>query len=361
MSLLSQQSQVNADSAFFAPASGGGGGGGAGGPNLTVSTLTVNTSLSGTSPSGLQITSPTLIQQNGTNGPWLTVGSAGGNNGYVTIEYAQDGNLNEEMTLQIVGWNEPENYLGGLEIQTNATTKSATVIQGYQNGPIALGNVSSINGAQYPPASTDVFSTIQVSSINGSQYPPAATDVFSTLSVSSLNGITNVTGDMYFSTSKTLDGGGGGTGNDGGYLYNWKEVTTGSINTNQIGAQSTAAITLANDLSGGGQIISAGTILTSSINGLQSMGTPAGTQLPGGFQCGYVAGVPYASTILFPHPYPDDKVCVTYTPTNAGVPGGPYPNYSLSWVSSIGFSPDFRYSGVGQTGNFYWMAYPWTN
>ena len=347
MSLLSQQSQVNADSAFFAPASGGGGGGGGGGPNLTVSTLTVNNSISGTNNgSTLQITSPTLIQQNGTNGPWLTVGSAGGNNGYVTVQYAQDGNLNEEMTLQIVGWNQPENYLGGLEIQTNATTKSATVIQGFQSGPIALGNVSSINGAQYPPASTDVFST---------------------LSVSSLNGLTNVTGDMYFSTSKTLDGGGSGTGNDGGYLYNWKEMTAGTINTNQIGAQATAVITLANDLSGGGQIISAGTILTSSINGLQSMGTPAGQLMGGGFQCGYVSGFPYASTLLFPHPYPDDKVSVMFTPTNAGVPGGPYPNYSLSsgfgtnGVSSIGFSTDFRYSGVGQTSDFYWMAYPWTN
>jgi hypothetical protein len=40
MSLLVNQSQVNASSAFFAPASGGGGGGG--GPNLSVSTIVVN-------------------------------------------------------------------------------------------------------------------------------------------------------------------------------------------------------------------------------------------------------------------------------------------------------------------------------
>lgn len=46
MSLLSQQSQVNVDTAFFAPASGGGGGGG--GPNLALSSLVMNGLTAGT-------------------------------------------------------------------------------------------------------------------------------------------------------------------------------------------------------------------------------------------------------------------------------------------------------------------------
>lgn len=45
MSLLPNQSQVNADTSFFAPAGSGGGGGG--GPNLTVSTIVVNPTTNG--------------------------------------------------------------------------------------------------------------------------------------------------------------------------------------------------------------------------------------------------------------------------------------------------------------------------
>jgi len=45
MSLLVNQSQVNADTSFIAPASGGGGGGG--GPNLTLSSLTMNSAGAG--------------------------------------------------------------------------------------------------------------------------------------------------------------------------------------------------------------------------------------------------------------------------------------------------------------------------
>ena len=70
MSLLPNQSQVNADTAFFAPASGGGGGGGGGGPNPVVSTLTFPAAVptpSGPTAGGIIFSQQLLLDDLATN------------------------------------------------------------------------------------------------------------------------------------------------------------------------------------------------------------------------------------------------------------------------------------------------------
>lgn len=109
------------------------------------------------------------------------------------------------------------------------------------------------------------------------------------------------------------------------------------------------------------------TLFVSTVNNFVPMGTAAGQQMPGDFQAGYVSQLPYNSTVLFAHPYSDDKVSVMLTPTNTGVSGGANPNISLNaaygtnGVSSIGFAVDMRNAGIGFQGDFYYMAFPWTN
>ena len=97
-------------------------------------------------------------------------------------------------------------------------------------------------------------------------------------------------------------------------------------------------------------------------------GFPNATYPSNMFQCGYAENVTFTTPIFFPVPYPSDTLTpiVVVTPTNENVPGGQQPScqliqsFGINGVSSTCFAVDYRYNGVGQTGSFYWMAFPAT-
>jgi len=237
-----------------------------------------------------------------------------------------------------------------------------------QGNPISIA-ASALN---IPGAPTNI-STLVVSSINGSQYPPTQSDNFPVLSVG--GGASASDGLITLSTISNAPG-------TGDFL-----IIANSFASNT-GVQGAALRIQSQNTSNAARILfdNAGTqdngLLVfnnvSTINGSQYPPVPAiqplstmttfnGAQQTGGFQAGYVANFPYASTLLFPYPYPEDKVSVVVTPTNTGVPGGQQPScalnagFGINGVSSIGFSTDYRYNNVGQTSDFFWMAHPWTN
>lgn len=136
MSLLTNQSQLNNSSAFWAPASGGGGGGG--GPNLVVSTLTVADGSSG--DNGLIFAIPntsTLTLASDSGGDFPALGA--------TLEFVQvDGN-----SVIGVGANLIAGSIGLVGQGGNYATQTPAILAGLGNGTVSVSSmtISSINGA----------------------------------------------------------------------------------------------------------------------------------------------------------------------------------------------------------------------
>jgi hypothetical protein len=223
-------------------------------------------------------------------------------------------------------------------------------------GSFSTIGVSSINGASYPPAVTDVFSTIQVSSINGLQYPPAQTDAFSTLTCSTL-AVANTTSLNSVSWQNATNCGSIGM--------------TGNSDITGAGEVQAASLNFISSLVGPVSYVSSiQNVAPSSTTNLKSVGIPrnSGVSPFNMIQAGYVVELPYASTVLFQYPYPDNNSlpAVLITPTNDQVTGGANPNislnasYGISGVSTIGFSVDARDGGVGYDASFFWVAVPQT-
>ena len=333
MSLLTNQSEVNPNKAFWAPASGGGGG--------NVSSISNGFTSVVCDISGMILSASDYIS-----------GAAG----YV--------NWNSTVCL-------PSGCISTPSISTTSLSASNVGIEesGFLDAPAISGQLrlqaaslgggsgaqllyisSAINTVSMLVTNSNIQvldADLTVSSINGAQYPPAQPTA---LSLSTLTMNTNgyidapaVNGSLRIQKYTT--------GSQGSQL----EYISSGVNCAALNFGVSTLEAVQSDL------------LVSSINSQQPVGTFAGQQMPGGFQAGYVNQLPYQSTVLFAHPYSDDKVCVSFGATNAGVSGGANPNISLdagygtNGVSSIGFAVDMRNGGVGFQGNFYWMAFPWTN
>lgn len=340
MSLLSQQSQVNADTAFFAPASGGGGGGGGGsGGNLVVSSITFNGQIASPIEEDIQFpggyTGTVLADQ-------FQIKSGTNDN----LVFFDAENINMSITDNTNTVQIGLDVSGALTFLSNPAAAPPRIK--LLSPTIASSmTISSINGAQYPPAPTDVFSSITVSSINGAQYPPAEPTALS-LSTLTMNTNGYIDAPAVNGSLRIQEYTSGSQGSQIEYISSG--INCAALN---FGVSTLEAVQA--------------DFTVSSINSQQPVGTFAGQQMPGGFQAGYVSQLPYGSTVLFAHPYSDDKVSVLLTATNAGVSGGPNPDISLNagygtnGVSSVGFAVDMRNNGVGFTGDFYWMAFPWTS
>lgn len=384
MSLLPLKTYASPGVPLFG--SGGGGGGGSTiGANLVVSTLTAATQVS----TNYLYAGPTIIKSllsqpaagnvvptygaafysdNGANiYSYKIAQSGGGINDFTAVSTATGYfGLRTEVDAGFakMTYNNNQSVDDGASMSLNLSTLS-------MSGPSTIEMVAPtvlINGSLYPPAAPSFISTLAVSSftastINGAIFPPPAPTAISAASVSGTS--TMITPQMESSGDllvRPADGAQMILKTKAGASQASQLVITDPTATNSINFLTNNTTT---SLIYGNPSLQISSVTT--LNDQVPMGTFSGTQMAGGFQSGYVAGFPYASTLLFPHPYPDDKVCVVFTPTNAGVGGGNNPNFSLAagfglnGVSSIGFSTDFRNGGVGAASDFYWMAYPWTN
>jgi hypothetical protein len=122
MSLLSQQSQVNAGTSFFALA-GSGGGGGSVGPNPSFSTITLNT----------------IAQAVQTNTSSIAFANTATSGNQIVMGFTESTSASIGLIAQ--------NAADGISI---AVDNGSSLIS-FSGGNGALSNVSSINGASYPP------------------------------------------------------------------------------------------------------------------------------------------------------------------------------------------------------------------
>jgi hypothetical protein len=392
MSLLSQQSQVNVDTAFFAPASGGGGGGGGGGPNLTLSSIVMN-SLSA-APFGTGAISWAYDFPN--NSAAMPAGQVGLQQGLVKDSAGNDTNA---VVAAI-------NASGSAQTADFAASRILVGTQGTGSLNAAVPTLFNVSGllSIAPGAS---ISSLTVSSINGAVPGGSISADLSVSSLAAANTVSTLCLNLQDINSLgsypfRLRSNSGGVlletaGGDGGSL-SLSSITVSSItaDTTSLNALSWQSATNCGSLtmngsavlSGAGTIQGAGVECTSSFSGpyaaissiqninpsgtvnLKSVGIPrnSGVTPFNMIQAGYVSGLPYGSTVLFQYPYPDDNSlpAVMLTATNANTSGGSNPNLSLNTtygtegVSSIGFAVDARNAGVGYTSDFFWMAVPQT-
>ena len=370
MSLLTNQSEVNANKALWAPASGGGGGGGGSGGNLVVSSISFNG----------QIAAP--IEED--------IQFPGGYTGTVLADQFQIKS----------GTNDNLVFFDAENINISITDNTNQVKIGLDaSGALTLLSIPSGPPPSIKMLSPTFVSSLTVSSINGQQ-PGGAITIPANLSVSTLTAANTVaaTSSITATTFSAANGGflapqtnaqsftglliGNPTAEDAyaQILYQWGGVTSQDVEMRFVGHNNSAQTGLSIQTSAvSSQTIVAGTnggyinlqgvnnAAVSSINNLQPAGTLAGAQDYPAVQSGYVPNCPYASTILFPKPYLTDKISVIVTPGNKGVPNGVEPSCALgsafgtNGVSSIGFVTDYRFNGVGQAQDIFWMAFPWTN
>jgi hypothetical protein len=374
---------------LYAPASGGGGGGGGLGDNPVVSSITFNgqaTSKDITFPNGyLANCRVDVLQLNGPSTLTLTLDTVGAqtvtSNAGIII-----GNKNSAANIQITQGAIAEITIGGtpgnyLSIDTcipdmyRAQFLDAGVPLAFSNPLVGQLTATAVGGMNVLDAAGAGWvmnmSSLNVSSINGAVPGGGSANPNPSFSTVQMNGAISMNNN-----SLEMNSAGGAVQyynavDSNLYLQGLSSAQVvlgvqGAATQLQVGATSInmpTAVYMNQSQTANATISS---LNVSSINSLQPIGTFAGAMMAGGFQCGYANNVPYAGDITFPHPYPDDKVCVMMTPTNAGVSGGANPNLSLNaaygnnGVSSIGFATDFRNAGIGATGSFYWMAFPWT-
>jgi len=173
MSLLSQQSQVNADTAFFAPASGGGGGGG-GGPNPAFSTITFPAAVptpSGPTAGGILFSQQLLLDDPATNiagdfafsaaQPYVGAGGATSTTSFAIFAPAN------ESVLTIGAGADQALYIDG----SAASGAPALYVRGIAGISVSSMTISSINGVA--PGGGGSSGSIAVSTITSIVGQPA--------------------------------------------------------------------------------------------------------------------------------------------------------------------------------------------
>lgn len=338
MSVLTNQSEVNPNKAFWAPASGGGGGGG--GNVSTISALTVS-SIAAIGQTSINILDDVNVDPSKQfNGGGSNANTGVSMNGFQSIACG---------SLETTAIN--PNY------SASAISVGASLALGPNGLSASTIAVSSINGAQYPPAATDAFSSITAQSglfSSIGSYPGGPNNINATANFTVYGNITIPEDSLY-----TVG------------------VNTSTLTTTFINGNNAANVAYQNGYAFfstvGAGVINAKIQNTTYPAGVSSL-VPVGMWGNAGvtpfnwIQAGYVEGLPYASTVAFSRPYPDNNSlpAVILTPTNFQVTGGANPNlslnanYGIGGVSTVGFSVDARDAGLGYSGAFYWMAVPQT-